>query len=152
MALPQRTMDLLTTLKNNGYKITTPRKEVALLLLDHPKDDHSGPLSIQDISTDLLRKSIAVDVVSIYRTLELFMRLGIVHEVEFGEGMKRYELFSPDEHHHHLVCEICGLVTEITVPLERKILEEVEHITNYQIKRHSLEFFGRCKACTLSNQ
>lgn len=140
-------MHLLKQLKEQGYKVTHPREAVAWLLVNHPNDGHILPLTIRDIAKDLTRKQVKVDLVSIYRTLELFVKLGLVHEVEFGEGKKRYELASVSEHHHHLVCQHCGCVTDIDLPLEERIVAQVEEETHFAIKRHTMEFFGVCKFC-----
>src|ERR1700745_3587338 len=56
---------------------------------------------------DIIKKCPQIDRVSIYRTLELFVQLGIAEVVPMG-WKQRYELTSPfKSHHHHLYCVEC---------------------------------------------
>lgn len=89
-----------------------------------------------------------VDLVTIYRNLQLLVEAGLVREVRFKDASVRYEL-AGGEHHHHLVCTSCGKVDELegcNVSLfEKKALRQTERFAT--INEHSLEFFGTCVAC-----
>ena len=64
-------------------------------------DDH---ISAEEIHAQTVAKYPHVNISTIYRTLELLKRLGLVTETNFGEGLVRYH---PQDkgHHHHLVCQ-----------------------------------------------
>lgn len=133
-------MSCLKRLKDKGYKLTTPRK----LVLDQLSQ---FPLTISEIADKLKKNTIKVDLVSVYRTLELFVGLGIVYAVEFGDGKRRYELIDSKNHHHHLVCQTCGKVENIKLSLEKKMLSEIKSQSAFKVERHSLELFGLCVNC-----
>lgn len=55
----------------------------------------------------------AISLSTIYRTLKLMTRMGILRELELAEGHKHYELnTSSPHHHHHLVCIQCNQTIE----------------------------------------
>ena len=132
-------MDIFNKLRSKGYRITSQREKILKVIYEHP-------LTVDEIYTSLKKKHINIDVASVYRTSELFTRNGIIQEVEFGDGKKRYELINENNHHHHLICESCGLVEDVPVN-EKKLLEQVEKQSKFKVERHDLEFFGYCSSC-----
>ncbi len=133
-------MDKLQKLKKSGYRITKPRQEILKIL-------YSYPLTVQEIATSLKKKKTSIDLASIYRGLELFKQMGIVQEIEFGEGKKRYELVDQNKHHHHLVCNNCGRIEDMRSKQENKMIKELQKKTNFKIQDHSIELFGLCYKC-----
>ncbi len=84
-----------------------------------------------------------VGLVTVYRTLDLLSELGLVRRLDLGEG-PRYEL--AEDHHHHLICEDCGSVSEFEqCPLDLERLPQMEK--GFQVKSHSVEVYGRCASC-----
>ncbi len=78
---------------------------------------------------------------TIYRTLDLLSEIGVVRRLELGVG-PRYEL--AEDHHHHLICESCGAVSEFErCPLDLRRLG----IVDFEINSHTLEIYGRCARC-----
>ena len=82
-------------------------------------------------------------MVTVYRTLGLLCELGIARSLNLGDG-PRYELAG--DHHHHLVCDFCGDVSEfVECPLD---LERVSlGGSGFEVRSHSVEIYGRCAAC-----
>jgi Fur family transcriptional regulator, ferric uptake regulator len=82
-----------------------------------------------------------VGLVTIYRTLDLFSEIGVVRRLDLGDG-PRYEL--AEDHHHHLICESCGDVSEFErCPLDLRRLKGMD----FEINSHTLEIYGRCAGC-----
>ena len=82
-----------------------------------------------------------VGLVTVYRTLDLLSEIGAVRRLDLGDG-PRYEL--AENHHHHLVCESCGAVSEFEeCPLDLRRLQHVD----FEVASHSLEIYGRCVVC-----
>jgi Fur family ferric uptake transcriptional regulator len=103
------------------------------------------PVKVQEIVEQLVRDKVSVDQATVYRTLEIFVREGLVEQIDFRDGKYRYEL--QENHHHHLVCNNCASVQEIEGELlsvdERKVLQDKQFL----IQAHTLEFFGLCEKC-----
>ena len=85
-----------------------------------------------------------VGMVTVYRTLGLLSGLGLVRRLDLGAG-PRYEL--AEDHHHHLICEGCGEITEFEhCPLDLRELPAA--CGDFQVHAHSLEVYGTCSECS----
>ena len=132
-------MDTVTRiLKENGQRFTSQKKEVFCTLKHKPQ-------TVLEILNSLTAKNNLMDKTTIYRILMSFEELGLVREVNLGDREIRYELANND-HHHHLVCEKCKSIEDVEL-CEDELLKEVKKQSSFEIKSHSLEFFGICKKC-----
>lgn len=130
------TSTFVKTLKNNGYRITSPRLKIM-------KQIKNRPLSAKEIHENLNDKSI--DLVTVYRTLDLLSSLELISETTLDGNVFKYEAID-NMHHHHLVCDKCGKVKDIEMEDEKyfnKIMKKYE----FSMSSHSLEFIGRCSRC-----
>ncbi len=141
-------------LKDRGYKITFPRKTIFNIL-----EKREGHPNVRDVFYDLSTDFPEIGLTTIYRTLELFVKLGIVRKYDFGDRQSRYEIVSDTiDHHHHLICEKCMKVIEYRDFLEEetvlieKIQKKLENKYDFKIKKHELEFYGFCKDCSEQNK
>jgi len=140
-------MDDASLLRANGLK-ATPARAVVLALLQKTRK----PLSIAAIHKRL--KNSAIDLVTVYRTMASFEGKGLIRQVDLRHGHAHYELATADvAHHHHLICENCGKIVDIsqcdTSGLEKQALK----IGGFaKLTKHSLEFFGLCKTCARKNK
>ncbi len=123
----------------NSYHVTGARL-ATFQLLASPE-----PQSINEI---LAKAGDRVDRVSVYRNIELFEKLGIVHRIYIGW---KYKLELSDQfiaHHHHLVCLGCGKVIDIED--EKHIDEFIQTVAakvGFQPRSHQFEVDGYCKEC-----
>lgn len=85
---------------------------------------------------------------SVYRILDELERLGLVQRVETGQTMVRYErVCEHEEHHHHLVCDECGIVMPFSDPeLERAISSLSERVP-LAVSEHEIVIHGACRDC-----
>ncbi|HNU50403.1 MAG TPA: Fur family transcriptional regulator [Verrucomicrobiota bacterium] len=130
-------------LRNQAGRVTQPRQVIldALVRLQRP----STPREIVEaLSRD------ACDPATVYRSLSLFQRMGLVRRVDLGDGVARFEIADDDprgHHHHHLWCRRCKRI----VRLDQCVLAEVEAALarhyGYADVQHRLEFFGICPEC-----
>jgi Fur family transcriptional regulator, ferric uptake regulator len=129
---------LKTLLKGQGYSVTKPRMLVFKALLD--AHEALTIAQIIDIAT-------GVDTVSVYRTLQLFEKTGVVHRVwnGFKSKIELSEDFSP--HHHHFTCSKCGSSVAIKSDELEGSLHALETIYGFDLKRHSVELSGYCAKC-----
>lgn len=127
-------------LRNAGYKATPGR----LALLEFLRKSKK-PMSVAKIVHGLRGKKI--DQVTAYRAIEALEKIGLVRKVDLRHGHADYEFAADD--HHHLICAQCGRIEDFqdcgSDILARKILRKSKVFS--KINRHSLEFFGTCKAC-----
>ncbi|MFH0863716.1 MAG: Fur family transcriptional regulator [Candidatus Gottesmanbacteria bacterium] len=130
--------NILQILQQKGHRLTHQRQ----LILDALT---TIPQSVEEVITSLNSKGKNIDMVTVYRTLDCFVELGVVGKTQFKDKTGKYELLTED-HHHHLVCDHCGSVEDIALN-EAFLIRKVSEQTKFQVKSHSLEFFGLCANC-----
>lgn len=124
--------------REHSIRLTEPRREVYSIL-----NEKEQPLTMGE----LLKLSRISERTSVYRTLELFEKYGIVEALHL-KGKIRYELAEPFKpHHHHLVCTSCGEL----IPLDNSKLEKlIRHLGDehhYTLTAHHVELQGLCRQC-----
>ena len=118
-------------IRGRGYKATPQRLAVLAAL---------GAEQHQRLE-EIRARCPEVGLVTIYRTLDLLAEIGAVRRLDLGNG-PRYEL--AEDHHHHLICESCGDVTEFERrPLDLGSLRGMD----FEVSSHTLEIYGRCGTC-----
>ncbi len=118
-------------IRGRGYK-ATPQRLAVLAALE--AEQHQRLEEIRARCPE-------VGLVTIYRTLDLLAEIGALRRLDLGDG-PRYEL--AEDHHHHLICESCGDVTEFErCPLDLGSLRGMD----FEVSSHTLEIYGRCGAC-----
>lgn len=124
----------------------TPQREAILKILLEREEEH---LSADDIYILTKEKYPEIGIATIYRTLELFADLGIVHKLEFGDGCSRYEFNTGEERHshHHLICQKCGTIIEFNDDLLEDLEEIIARESKFKITDHCLRFYGYCEKC-----
>lgn len=133
---------LRLVLKTNRVSSTKPRQVVFQTLLG------SEPQTMQQI---VGRCSGKVDRASVYRTIALFEKLGIVQRLQIGWKYKLELSDSFIHHHHHLSCVSCGRVIPLpeNADLERQLLSPAQ-AQGFKPQDHQLEIRGLCAACQAS--
>src|SRR5690349_21485058 len=71
-----------------------------------------GPVTVAAVAGGLDGRLPPSDLGSVYRILETFERVGLVHRVHLGGGPARYELDGNAEH-EYLLCEACGATRSV---------------------------------------
>jgi len=132
----------LRFLRDHHQPVTAPRERVAQLVLT--SDDH---LSVAQIRRALRDRGGAVGLATIYRTLDLLVRSGLVRVHDFGQGFRRYEAMPSQAHHHHLICLRCGTVAEFAHERLERMLPIIADEHGFQPERHRLEIYGVCLEC-----
>lgn len=105
-------------------------------------------VSAQELFDGLRSEGRSVGIASVYRVLDQLAELRLVHRVDFGHGVTRFEPAHPGgQHHHHLVCGACGKVdTFDDVALERAV-RRVAGSHGYELDVHDVVLHGACSDC-----
>ncbi|MDD4151079.1 MAG: transcriptional repressor [Candidatus Gracilibacteria bacterium] len=99
-------------------------------------------------ANDLILKFGNLGRASIFRTINLFLEIGIIRKISFGERSENYEIVNDDENHHeHMKCEKCSKIINFNSDnICKKILSEASNI-GFKVKDHSISIIGTCKNC-----
>lgn len=84
---------------------------------------------------------------SIFRTLNLFLKLGVIRKVEIWDKVMTYELNDEKDHHEHMKCEKCNsIISFVSDDICKKIFGEAKKIW-FKIKAHNIWVLWICKNC-----
>ena len=134
-------MSCYQTLKEMGYRLTPQR--VAVLETLH---EFQGHMTAEEIYSRARAMHPNVNRSTIYRTLTLLKKLGLVAETDFGDGRIVYEHFEK-YHHHHLVCQKCGKIVEVDESVLAPFNELVIRRFRFVPDMRHLAIRGHCLDC-----
>jgi Fur family ferric uptake transcriptional regulator len=114
--------------------------------------DAAGFRTAQDLHAELKRRGQAVGLTTVYRHLKTLADAGEIDVVHQPDGEAQYRLCGTAEsvvglegnHHHHLVCRVCGRAVEVDGPEVEAWAERVAAQAGYTQISHTLEVFGLC--------
>ena len=135
------TTDWHSDLRKRGYRLT-PQRQLVLEAVE--RLEHSTP---EEILAEVRRTAGSVNISTVYRTLELLEKLGLVSHAHLGHGAPTYHLASRHDH-MHLVCRDCSDVIEADVSLASAFTEKLQETFGFDTDMKHFAIFGRCQKCT----
>lgn len=136
---------LKSELNERGWRMTPQRETILQIFQDLPKGEH---LSAEDLYNRLQKMGEKISLSTIYRTLKLMARMGILRELELGEDHKHYEINQPyPHHHHHLICVKCNKTIEFKSDSILKVGSKTANKEGYHLLDCQLTIHAVCPAC-----
>lgn len=140
MNIRMNRLEISTSLREAGFRATPGRIAVIGYLLEQVR-----PVGIEVIE----KKFPKVNKVTLYRMMTDFVAAGLLEPNDLGHGHVDYEI-AHRPHHHHAVCESCGIVEDVypcdeSCQFEKAVLKSSKLFK--QIKKQQTVFFGVCKKC-----
>ncbi len=119
-----------------GLRMTNQRASIVKVLeqsTDHPDADL------------LYRRAHEIDptisLATIYRTLGIFEKAGLVQKVDVGDGKSHYEVARQD--HEHLVDIENGQIHEFKSDELTSLLSQIADKMGFELTSHRLEVYGK---------
>jgi Fur family ferric uptake transcriptional regulator len=133
---------LTDRLRQQSRRITGPRAAILEILRQHPH-----PLTNKEIFSAMPAGE--CNLATIYRSMHLLEKMGMVTRFDFHDGSARFELVAEgdDGHHHHLVCTKCSQTVELEECFPAEIEQKIARKNGFKAVTHKLEFFGICPEC-----
>jgi Fe2+ or Zn2+ uptake regulation protein len=132
---------IVDTLKANGAKLTRPRKLVAHLLTQA-----TAPMSAYEIHDAIVAAGETIDVVSVYRIIDLLESLKLVSRVP-----STHQVFITENSHccKHpvLICNNCGSAIEVPWHGAKQLMQDIAIAAKVHVEGLSLELNGLCHTC-----
>ena len=128
-------------LRRLGVRVT-PQRVFVLEALEL----NSGHMTAEEIMQWASRRYPALNLATVYRTLDLLTEVGLVAQTDLGGGAASYELVG-DSPHHHLACERCGAVIEMDEALLEGLRAEALRVHGFHARPRHLAIYGVCRAC-----
>jgi Fur family ferric uptake transcriptional regulator len=133
--------DWQATLRARGYRLT-PQRELVLRAVD--RLGHATP---DEVLAAVHEESQAVNISTVYRTLELLEELGLVRHNHISDRAPTYHsTATPD--HVHLVCRGCGRITEVSPDIIEPMTGTLLDAYGFATDIGHLTVFGTCADCT----
>ena len=134
-------------LRQQGLRCTRQRLRIAEIFLAY-----DGHLSAEKLHEQLRSEKINVGQATVYRTLKHLCAAGLARELNFDDGIARYESYHGGLHHDHLICEICQRQIEVVDDDIERLQVALAHKHNFIPTRHSLNLYGICPDCRNQRQ
>ena len=131
--------ELAEKLRQAGYRLTAPRKAVLAAFLTADRSLSAGELLAQ-----ARRHYAGIGRATLYRTLGLLLKLGLVWPVPTARGV-RYKLATGSV--HRLICWGCGAEIPLSECPAGDMAGKLAREYGYAISGHTLIFYGLCPSC-----
>ena len=129
-------------LRDHNLPVTEQRLAIARVVLGSERH-----LSAEEVAAEVRGDGVAIGTATVYRTLELLVRSGLVVERDFGEGFRRFEPARDIPHHEHLLCTVCGRVQEFRDERLERMTTLIAESQQFARASHRLVIYGVCGEC-----
>ncbi len=132
---------IVAELKKRGYRIT-PQREMIIEAIAHG----SHHITVEEIVEQLRTHTSAINIATVYRTLELLWQEGFACRNDLSEGKS---VFATYQHgpHIHLVCRKCNNVIDGDSKVLAELGEKLRDTYNFQPDLDHFSIFGLCSEC-----
>lgn len=128
-------------LRAQGYRLTAPRRAVLAVLAASEQ-----VLDAAEIFAQARRQCASLGLVTVYRTLDTLVELGLIERVHRPHGCHGY-LPTAEGHQHLLLCRACGRGFYFQGDDMGPLMEAVAAQSGFQVQEHWLQLFGLCAEC-----
>ena len=116
-------------------------KEYVMTRCDHPTAD--------EVYMSVRQEFPNISLGTVYRNLTLLSDMGELVRLRVGDGVDRFD--AATHPHYHFICQECGSVEDLQIPIMDHINETASEGFHGQILSHSAQFYGRCTNCLKTN-
>ena len=134
MMVQEQSTNLMAILGERGYRSTVPRRMIANLL-----EQKSEGFTAQALCDELP----SVGRATVFRTLKLFLEVGMLCKLDAIGGAPIYSLCRSG-HHHHSVCVACGAVEEFRLATAERLMRSISRDIPGQVIGHRIEIYVDC--------
>jgi Fur family ferric uptake transcriptional regulator len=104
-------------------------------------------VSAQELHQKISQSGKKLGLTTVYRALTEMVEQGMADSLSISDGEMRYRICTP-EHHHHLICRVCGKTVEFDMPGFEELALEVAKANGFTELSHEIELFGVCAGCS----
>jgi Fur family ferric uptake transcriptional regulator len=127
-------------LRDQGYRIT-PQRQLVLEAVNTL--GHATP---EELLAEVQKTAAAVNLSTIYRTLEVLEQVGLVTHAHIGHGAPTYHSVDSDAH-IHLVCDTCQGVQSISADAAELFVQMLREKVGFETDVAHVSVHGQCATC-----
>jgi Fur family ferric uptake transcriptional regulator len=132
---------ILDDLRVRGYRLTPQREMIAEAIA------HAGRhVTAEEVYGQVQSRTRALNIATVYRTLDLLAELGLVSRGNLGGGKLSYAALSHGPH-CHLVCRRCGRVVEVDASLVAGLEDRLMESCGFCPDLGHFVVYGVCAEC-----
>lgn len=133
--------NVINILREKGVKITLQRRFVIESVLN----DRTHPCA-EDVYFKVKKKLPEISLATVYQTLDLLEREGLLLKISFPDGKSHFDPFIKP--HFHFYCENCGKIEDRNVMNENPLKDIIKREkTDFEVKNYTIMVYGFCKKC-----
>lgn len=137
--------DFAARLRGRGFRLT-PQRELILRAVEG-----LGHATADEVLAAVRKDSAAVNVSTVYRTLEVLEELGLVRHAHLSDRAPTYH--STTGHaHFHLVCRSCRRVSSVDPAVADGLVARLREEHGFAADVGHLTVFGRCVSCDVETE
>jgi Fur family transcriptional regulator, ferric uptake regulator len=131
----------IDALRSRGYRIT-PQREMIIESIAHAGQH----INAEEIFGQIRQRTRAVNIATVYRTLDLLVEQGLASRIDLGEGRV---IYATNQHgpHIHLVCRQCGNVTDADQDLLSSLDDDLRSRYQFSADLQHISVLGLCHTC-----
>lgn len=103
--------------------------------------------SVQELHAELQAQGENVALTTVYNQVRALADAGELDVLRSDDGETRYRRCTSGEHHHHLVCRVCGIAVEVEGPQVERWAAKTAEEYGYTDISHTIEILGICPVC-----
>jgi Fur family ferric uptake transcriptional regulator len=126
-------------LSSAGLRMTNQRALILEII-------RQGHLDADEVYRQARDKQPRLSLSTVYRTLRILKKLGLVDELHFEETHHHYEV-KPSTEHHHLVCLGCGKIVEFECSLSQRMRQDIARKKGFEVTGVEVNMTGYCAKC-----
>ena len=132
---------ILAELRSRGFRITPQRELIIQAIAHSPKH-----ITAEEIAAQLQEHTNAINIATIYRTLDLLWQEGFACRNDLSAGKAVYATI---EHgpHIHLVCRKCNQVIDADITFLSKLGQDLSERYGFDPDLDHFSIFGVCSEC-----
>lgn len=104
------------------------------------------PLTIQDVYQTVKKDHSSIAYSTVFRIVRDLLEQKQLTQIDWRQRGNLFE-WADRKHHHHIVCNTCNNVIDVTEEELQINLQAIAKKTGYTIQDHSIELFGMCTPC-----
>ena len=124
----------MAAIEERGYRITVPRVTIATLL-EQKRDGITANALCEELPT--------VGRATVFRTLKLFLEVGVLCKLDTTGGAPIYSLCETGRHHHS-VCVMCGAAEEFGMATIERVMRAFGDEVPERVVGHRIELYVDC--------
>ena len=133
---------------NNQLKEYVLNPQMQLILESIRKS--CGLIDAKKLYQLVSKKDDTVSLATVYRSLALIKKVGLIDEHRLGKSRCCYELKQSLEH-QHMLCKCCEKVFDFESPLITELIKTIQDKQGFNIEKVELCLQGTCRICQQNN-